>query len=170
MGGHDAHMFYPQYPYGAGYDQYPYGGGYGFVPPFDGFNESGGAMNSGGQNRQIFKEGPTGANLFIYHLPCDLTDADLSTAFAPFGTVISAKVYKEKWTNASKGFGFVSFDAVSAAEVAITCMNGFKIGSKRLSVRHKRVKADNKQGGSIAKEVNATEVLEQAVQSLQLDD
>jgi CUG-BP- and ETR3-like factor len=39
------------------------------------------------------REGPAGANLFIYHLPHDLTDADLATAFDPFGTVLSAKVY-----------------------------------------------------------------------------
>jgi RNA recognition motif. (a.k.a. RRM, RBD, or RNP domain) len=44
--------------------------------------------NSGGRPQ----EGPAGANLFIYHLPHDLTDADLATAFASFGNVISAKV------------------------------------------------------------------------------
>ena len=40
------------------------------------------------------REGPPGANLFIYHLPHDLTDADLTTLFAenPFGQPISAKV------------------------------------------------------------------------------
>lgn len=34
------------------------------------------------------REGPPGANLFVYHLPHDLTDADLATAFNPFGTGI----------------------------------------------------------------------------------
>ena len=51
------------------------------------------------------REGPAGANLFIYHLPHDLTDADLATAFNPFGNVISAKVYVDKFTGESKGFG-----------------------------------------------------------------
>jgi CUG-BP- and ETR3-like factor len=50
-------------------------------------------------------EGPAGANLFVYHLPHDLTDADLATAFNPFGSVISAKVYVDKYTGESKGFG-----------------------------------------------------------------
>lgn len=56
------------------------------------------------------REGPAGANLFVYHLPHDLTDADLATAFNPFGNVISAKVYVDKFTGESKGFGkcFVS--------------------------------------------------------------
>lgn len=52
-----------------------------------------------------FFEGPPGANLFIYHLPNDLTDADLATAFAPFGHVVSAKVFLDKRTGESKGFG-----------------------------------------------------------------
>jgi CUG-BP- and ETR3-like factor len=51
------------------------------------------------------REGPSGANLFVYHLPHDLTDADLATAFNPFGSVISAKVYVDKYTGESKGFG-----------------------------------------------------------------
>ena len=58
------------------------------------------------------REGPAGANLFVYHLPHDLTDADLATAFNPFGNVISAKVYVDKYTGESKGFGkFISFDS-----------------------------------------------------------
>lgn len=89
-------------------------------------------------------EGPIGANLFIYHLPHDLTDADLATAFAPFGTVISAKVYMDKNTGESKGFGFVSYDSVCAADAAISSMNGFQIGSKRLKVQHKRVNMNSR--------------------------
>lgn len=51
------------------------------------------------------REGPAGANLFVYHLPHDLTDADLATAFNPFGNVVSAKVYVDRNTGESKGFG-----------------------------------------------------------------
>ncbi|CBN78228.1 conserved unknown protein [Ectocarpus siliculosus] len=84
------------------------------------------------------QEGPPGANLFIYHLPNDLTDADLATAFAPFGHVVSAKVFLDKRTQESKGFGFVSYNHPAEAEVAISKMNGFQIGSKRLKVQHKK--------------------------------
>jgi len=58
-----------------------------------------------GPNPPRPREGPAGANLFVYHLPHDLTDADLATAFNSFGNVISAKVYVDKYTGESKGFG-----------------------------------------------------------------
>jgi CUG-BP- and ETR3-like factor len=85
--------------------------------------------------------------LFIYHLPIDLTDADLATAFNPFGNVISAKVYVDRYTGESKGFGFVSYDSIMSAELAIEQMNGFQIGNKRLKVQHKRVSHRQPQTG-----------------------
>lgn len=60
-------------------------------------------VGGGGGSRPA--EGPPGANLFIYHLPQDLSDADLATAFAPFGHVLSAKVYIDRASGESKGFG-----------------------------------------------------------------
>ncbi|CAM9187118.1 unnamed protein product, partial [Hapterophycus canaliculatus] len=82
--------------------------------------------------------GPTGANLFVYYLPGSLTDADLATAFTPFGEVLSAKVYYDRDTGESKGFGFVSYSTPEEAEAAISGMNGFFIGQKRLKVVRKR--------------------------------
>ncbi|CAL2034960.1 unnamed protein product [Caenorhabditis brenneri] len=81
--------------------------------------------------------GPDGANLFIYHLPQDFGDTDLINTFAPFGAILSAKVFIDKVTNLSKCYGFVSFENPQSATNAISAMNGFQIGSKRLKVQLK---------------------------------
>jgi len=138
-------------PYGAGPPMHHYGPpphGYGMGGPYGGYPPRGGYGGGRGRGSRSHhtgpspprpREGPAGANLFIYHLPIDLTDADLATAFNPFGNVISAKVYVDRYTGESKGFGFVSYDSVMSAELAIEQMNGFQIGNKRLKVQHKRV-------------------------------
>ena len=130
----------PMHPYHQGYNMY---GPYGQRPPpyGPGRGHRGEGRGRGPPPPAPIRprEGPAGANLFIYHLPIDLTDADLATAFNPFGSVISAKVYVDRYTGESKGFGFVSYDSIMSAELAIEQMNGFQIGNKRLKVQHKRV-------------------------------
>jgi CUG-BP- and ETR3-like factor len=106
--------------------------------------------------------------LFIYHLPPHFEDSDLYAHFAPYGQLVSAKVFIDKATGLSKCFGtpaehalapatmqrstsdcsalshrsgFVSYSAPSAAETAIQQMNGFQVAGKRLRVQHKRSRA-----------------------------
>ncbi len=109
-------------------------------------SESGESGGSGGRpdhwrgwNRRMI-EGPPGANLFIYHLPSEVTDAHLMTWFSPLGKVLSVRVFVNRDTNISKGFGFVSYATPEMAQVAIMAMDKACIGNKRLKVKLKERK------------------------------
>ena len=114
------------------------------MPGLGGFNAPSGGFNArvggaGGQHRT----GPEGANLFIYNLSPQQGDMELAQMFAPFGNVVSAKVFTDKATHLSKCFGFISYDNPTSAEAAISNMDGIQLPTgKRLKVQHK-TKKDN---------------------------
>ncbi|KAJ3683775.1 hypothetical protein LUZ60_014002 [Juncus effusus] len=109
-----------------------------------GGNNSAGGGLTGTSNSGSQLEGPPGANLFIYHIPQEFGDQDLATAFQGFGRVLSAKVFVDKATGVSKCFGFVSYDTQAAAQSAISMMNGYQLGGKKLKVQLKRENKQNK--------------------------
>ncbi|RHY27389.1 hypothetical protein DYB32_006815 [Aphanomyces invadans] len=78
---------------------------------------------------------PPGCNLFVFHIPNDMTNQDLFNYFQSFGNVISARIMVEKETGR-----FVSYDNAPSADAAIKGMNGYQVGRKRLKVQHKKEK------------------------------
>ncbi|OGE31805.1 hypothetical protein A2631_01585 [Candidatus Daviesbacteria bacterium RIFCSPHIGHO2_01_FULL_44_29] len=88
--------------------------------------------------------------LFIGGLPYSHTNQDLQDMFAVFGTVISAQVVTDKFTNQSKGFGFVEMDSDEAAQKAISELNGSMLNNRTLGVSVARPREDrprNSDGG-----------------------
>ncbi|OWZ24601.1 hypothetical protein PHMEG_000277 [Phytophthora megakarya] len=124
-------MQYPP-PYGGSGYMYPFPQAYGYPPQIVGPGPPIQTTESG--------QGPPGCNLFVFHIPNDMTNQDLFNYFATFGNVISARIMVEKETGRSRGFGFVSYDNAPSAEAAIKGMNGFQVGRKRLKVQHKKEK------------------------------
>lgn len=125
-------------PYGGAGYMYPYPQHYGYAPQVAGPGPPIQTTESG--------QGPPGCNLFVFHIPNDMTNQDLFNYFAPYGNVISARIMVEKETGRSRGFGFVSYDNAASAEQAIKAMNGFQVGRKRLKVQHKKEKAPSSFG------------------------
>ena len=73
-------------------------------------------------------------NIYVGNLSWNLKDQDLSDLFTPFGEVTSAKSVMDKFTNRSKGFGFVEMANKEEAQAAINQLNGSEIDGRNLVV------------------------------------
>ncbi|SOV17007.1 clustered-asparagine-rich protein [Plasmodium sp. gorilla clade G2] len=88
-------------------------------------------------NEKTKQNGPSGSNLFIFHIPSEWTDLDLFQHFCCFGNIISSKIQRDS-TGRNSGFGFVSYDNVISAQHAIQFMNGYFVNNKYLKVQLKK--------------------------------
>ena len=72
--------------------------------------------------------------LFVGSLPWSVDDKGLQSAFEAHGTVISAKVVKDRATGRSKGFGFVEMENQSEADNAISALNESEFQGRNIVV------------------------------------
>ena len=80
--------------------------------------------------------------LFVGGLPFSTTDAELEEIFAAHGKVLSAVVIKDKFTDRSKGFGFVEFESDEEGKAAEKAINGTEIGGRSVTVNEARPRED----------------------------
>ena len=76
--------------------------------------------------------------LFVGSLSYTVTDDQLNDAFAPFGTVVSAKVIMDRETGRSKGFGFVEMSTDEEAQAAVKGLDGKEVGGRAVAVSEAR--------------------------------
>ena len=81
-------------------------------------------------------------NIYVGNLSWNLKDQDLSNLFASYGEVSSAKIVNDKFTNRSKGFGFVELSDSGNAEKAIKELNGTMNDGRPLVVNEAKPKKD----------------------------
>jgi RNA recognition motif-containing protein len=91
-------------------------------------------------------KGPVGANLFVFHLPNEMTnwyffndsmklnfklidifDRNFYLLFRRFGTILSVHTMVDRVTGLSRGFGFVSYSNRQEAAEAKLNLNGLKV-------------------------------------------
>jgi RNA recognition motif-containing protein len=87
-------------------------------------------------------------NIYVSNLGFDVQDSDLKAMFSDYGTVTSAKVIIDKMTNQSRGFGFVEMSDDTAAQKAITELNGAMKDGRAVKVTEARPREDRSQGRS----------------------
>jgi polyadenylate-binding protein len=99
------------------------------------------------------------ANVYMKNLDEDVTSEKLKEVFSKYGDIVSAYVAKDRATNISRGFGFVSFREKKDADAAIgemsntTMLSGgtrplFICYAMRKDVRHAQIEEARKQGFS----------------------
>ncbi len=90
-------------------------------------------------------------NIYVGNLSWNLKDQDLQNLFAPYGEVASAKIVSDKFTNRSKGFGFVEMANDDEARTAIDALNGTEVDARNIVVNESRPKEGGNSGGGYKK-------------------
>ena len=88
-------------------------------------------------------------NIYVGNLSWNLKDQDLTELFTPYGEVASAKIVLDKFTQRSKGFGFVEMANDEQAQAAIAKLNGSEVDGRNLVVNESRPKEEG--GGDFKK-------------------
>jgi RNA recognition motif-containing protein len=73
-------------------------------------------------------------NIYVGNLSYDTREQDLESLFGQYGTVASAKIISDRDTNRSKGFGFVEMEDASAADAAISELDGREYQGRNIKV------------------------------------
>jgi len=63
-------------------------------------------------------------NIYVGNLDFKVQEDDLTTLFAAYGEVESARIITDKYSGRSKGFGFVTMENDTEANDAIENLNG----------------------------------------------
>jgi len=85
-------------------------------------------------------------NIYVGNLSYSVTEDDLKQAFEAFGQVASVSIIKDKFSNQSKGFGFVEMPSKDEAESAIREMNGKEMEGRTLNVNEARPRSEDRRG------------------------
>lgn len=72
-------------------------------------------------------------DIYVSNLGPYFVNEDLNNLFSKYGNVTAANVIIDKFTNRSKGFGFVTMPDDTEAEKAIKEVNGTLINSKTVN-------------------------------------
>lgn len=86
-------------------------------------------------------------NIYVGNLSNEVTEEDLKQAFETFGEVQSVKIIKDKYTNRSKGFGFVEMASKAEGQSAISGLNGKELKGKAVNVNEARPRTESRGRG-----------------------
>jgi len=77
-------------------------------------------------------------NIYAGNLNYNLSEEELEKVFVEYGEVTSVKIIRDKYTDQSKGFGFIEMADDAAAQKAIDELNGSEVKGRELRVNQAR--------------------------------
>jgi|SRR5882757_3498234 len=87
-------------------------------------------------------------NIYVSNLSFNVQDEDLREFFAEYGEVSSAKIITDKFTNKSRGFGFVEMPDDEAGQKAIKELDGAHVEGRAITVTIAKPREERTGGNS----------------------
>jgi RNA recognition motif-containing protein len=87
-----------------------------------------------------------GKRIFVGNLPFSATDTQLNELFSQHGEVASAEIVKDRFSDRSRGFGFVEMASEEAAKAAIAALSGHQMDGRPLTVNEARARSEGGRG------------------------
>ncbi|MBN2656142.1 MAG: RNA-binding protein [Spirochaetales bacterium] len=84
------------------------------------------------------------SKIYVGNLSWNIGDQELGDLFAQYGEVLSARIIIDRNTNRSKGFGFIEMADASAAEAAISALNGTEHDGRNIRVNEAEERENNR--------------------------
>ena len=81
-------------------------------------------------------------NIFVGNLSTQTTETQLRSLFAEFGEVKSVNIVMDKYTNHSRGFGFVEMVEKNSGEKAIDKLNNSSVNLQSIVVNEAKPRTE----------------------------
>ncbi|XP_063003221.1 cold-inducible RNA-binding protein isoform X1 [Elgaria multicarinata webbii] len=85
--------------------------------------------------------------LFVGGLSFDTNEQALELVFSKYGQIAEVVVVKDRETQRSRGFGFVTFENIDDAKDAMMAMNGKSVDGRQIRVDQAGKSSDNRSRG-----------------------
>jgi RNA recognition motif-containing protein len=85
--------------------------------------------------------------IFVGNLPFSATNSELNDLFSKHGEVVTAQIVTDRFSDRSRGFGFVEMTSAEAASAAIAALSGHELDGRALTVNEAKPRAERGNGG-----------------------
>jgi len=90
-------------------------------------------------------------SIYVGNLSYDVTQDDLTSVFAEYGTVKRVQIPNDRETGRPRGFGFVEMETDAEEDAAIEALDGAEWMGRSLRVNKAKPREDNRRSGGYSR-------------------